>query len=167
METLICKGIPVYYLTRLVKNESKNAITIICLHNAGTDHSIWSPLAEILSEKYSVIQIDWPGYGDNRSDPKKHGLEDYADILSYFIEQSELKSVVLLGNCLGSGAALEYCIRSNGLGIHALILFNVLLPRTLGWDGKMFFRWAGSRFNKLYHKFRESIFDNLFISIKN
>jgi pimeloyl-ACP methyl ester carboxylesterase len=158
MKTIICNGIPVRYRTCLTKNESKNSITIICLHNAGTDHSIWSPIAEILSEKYTVIQLDWPGYGENRGEPKGHGLGDYADILFNFIEQCELKSVVLVGNCLGSGTALEYCIRSKGAGIHAMVLFNVLLPRTLGLDGEFFFRWSGSRFNKLYHKFRESLF---------
>ena len=158
MESTICNGVPVYYKTVPARNASPSSNTIVLLHNAGTDHTIWSTVAEILSEKHSVIQVDWPGYGKHRTELQQYGLADYADILSIFIKKNKLTSVVLVGNCLGSGAALEYCARVKGEGIHAMILFNVLVPRTLGLMGRFFYHWANSSLNMLYNGVRKNLY---------
>lgn len=158
MESTICNGIPVYYKTVPARSASPSPFTIVLLHNAGTDHTIWSAVTEILSEKHPIIQVDWPGYGKHRTELQQHGLADYADILSIFIKENKLTSVVLVGNCLGSGAALEYCTRVKGEGIHAMVLFNVLLPRTLGLMGRFFYHWANSPLNILYNGVRKTLY---------
>ncbi len=158
MESTICNGVPVYFKATPARNESQSPYTIILLHNGGTDHSIWSSVTEILSEKYRVVQVDWPGYGESRVEPTQHGLADYADILSAFIKENKFSSVVLVGNCLGSGAALEYCIRERGEGVHAMVLFNVLVPRTLGGMCRFPYHWANSSFNMSYHVVRKRMF---------
>jgi len=155
MESTICNGIPVYFKATPAKNESQSPLTIILLHNGGTDHSIWSDVTEILSEKYPVIQLDWPGYGERRGEPEpEHGLGDYGDILSDFIKEHKLTSVVLVGNCMGAGASLEYCLREKGEGIQAMVLFNVLLPRTLGAPSQLLYHWANLPLSALYNKVR-------------
>ena len=158
VESTICNGTPVYFKATPAKKESQSPFTILLLHNGGTDHSIWSTVAEILSEKHPLIQVDWPGYGECRGEPKEHGLADYADILSTFIKNNKLTSVVLVGNCLGSGAALEYCIREKGEGIHAMVLFNVLVPRTLSSMCRFFYHWANSPLNVFYHEVSKRLY---------
>ncbi len=157
VEKIDCGGVTVRYRFRPAKGGPAGSTTIIFLHNAGTDHTIWSPVADILAGGYSVAQLDWPGYGEVRSEPGGHGLGDYADILSAFIARQGLESVVLAGNCLGSGAALECCFRRKGSGIAAMILFNVLVPRTLGADGRFFLNWSASALGFLYKKLRENL----------
>jgi len=157
LEKIICNGVPVHYRFRPAKVKSAGAPTLIFLHNAGTDHSIWSPVVDMLSDTYNLAQLDWPGYGNLRSDPKGHTLGYYADILSLFIAQHDLRSVVLVGNCLGSGASLEYCVRQKGQGIQAMILYNVLVPRTLGMVGRFFLYWSQSGLRDLYRKLRENL----------
>ena len=158
MDSIKLDGVTVYFTTLSPKSDSISPITIICLHNAGTDHTIWSPVAEILSEKYKVVLLDWPGYGEKRSTLKNHSLDTYAEILGGFMKEAQIGPAVIVGNCLGSGAALAYCLRTKNVNIHALALFNVLLPRTLGQLGEAFFRWSGSRFKGLFHRVRESLF---------
>lgn len=158
MEKIVCDGVSLHFWVRSARVKPASSFTIIFLHNAGADHSIWSPVVDMLSDYYNVIQFDWPGYGELRNDPKGHALVDYADILSSIIAQQRLESVVLIGNCLGSGTALEYCIRNKGQGIKAMILFNVLVPRTLSWYGRFFLNWSKSNLRYLYKKFRENLF---------
>ncbi len=161
MESIVCNGAVVFYRALAPKQPVTGGPTIVCLHNGGTDHTIWLPVATLLAEQYPVMLLDWPGYGANRSRPTGHGLEDYASVLSSFIAQKQLSSVVLVGNCLGSGAALAHALWAYETGtqshIQALVLFNVLVPRTLGYVEKGFYYWSGSRLSHLFHTVRKRL----------
>jgi len=115
------------------------------------------PVVELLSAQFNCVMVDWPGYGKHRGKPQGHSLRHYADVLAAFLEQMSLGSVVLVGNCLGSGAALEYCHRKQPRDVAALALFNVLVPRTLGADGRLIVGWSKSRGKGLYDAVRQRI----------
>mgnify|MGYP000683763543 CR=1 FL=1 len=157
MLTCDCLGTRIHYRVIHAKTETHNP-PLICLHNAGTDHTIWSPVAELLSEVYTLYLLDWPGYGEQREQPKAHGLDDYARLLGAFIKTNQLDTVILIGNCMGSGVALEYYRSTEGKGIQAMLLFNVLVPKTLGVDGQFFYKWSQSSWSRSYRWLQEHIF---------
>jgi len=156
-EKLICNGVDVRYWRSHAAVSSTQLPTLVFLHNAGTDHWIWTQVAELLSARFDTILLDWPGYGENRGNPKGHSMGNYADVLSSFLEKMSLGPVVLVGNCLGSGAALEYCHRNKNSDVQALALFNVLVPRTLGVDGRFIVRWSKSKGQGIYETLRKRI----------
>jgi pimeloyl-ACP methyl ester carboxylesterase len=156
-EKLNCNGVDVSYWSRRATAPSGQQPTLVFLHNAGTDHTIWMQVAGSLNEQFDTILVDWPGYGEDRGTPKGNSLSYYADVLSTFLEQLSLGPVILVGNCLGSGAALEYCSRHKPTDVQALALFNVLLPRTLGADGRFIVGWSKSKGQGIYEVLQKNI----------
>lgn len=154
---LSCNGVDVHYWARPAATQTMQQPTLVFLHNAGTDHSIWEPVAKLLADRYGTVLVDWPGYGERRGHPNGHSLGDYATVLSSLLEQLSLGPVVLVGNCLGSGAALEYCQQKQREEVKALALFNVLVPRTLGIDGRLVLRWSKSKGQYFYQLLQKHI----------
>ncbi|MEH6991774.1 alpha/beta hydrolase [Neobacillus drentensis] len=89
-----------------------NGNPIIILHGMGNNSQSWKKQLAGLSENYTVIAWDAPGYGKS-SDPKEEFKEfsQFADILKGFIEALNYKSVTLLGHSMGSAIALDFCYR--------------------------------------------------------
>lgn len=85
---------------------------LIILHGMGNNSQSWKKQLKGLSEQFTVIAWDAPGYGQS-SDPKEE-LQDFgqfADVLKGFIENLHYESVALLGHSMGSAIALDFCNR--------------------------------------------------------
>lgn len=95
---------------------------LIILHGMGNNSQSWKKQLKGLSEKYTVIAWDAPGYGLS-SDPKEELKEfkDFADVLKGFIEKLGYESVILLGHSMGSAIALDFCYRFPNV-VEALII---------------------------------------------
>ncbi|MFJ5763072.1 alpha/beta fold hydrolase [Neobacillus sp. NPDC093182] len=89
-----------------------NGKPIIILHGMGNNSQSWKKQLAGLSDSYTVIAWDAPGYGKS-SDPKEELTEfwQFADVLKGFIEALNYKSVTLLGHSMGSAIALDFCYR--------------------------------------------------------
>ncbi len=85
---------------------------LIILHGMGNNSQSWKKQLLGLSENFTVIAWDAPGYGKS-SDPKQEIKEfsQFADILKGFIEKLNYQSVTLLGHSMGSAIALDFSYR--------------------------------------------------------
>jgi len=83
---------------RAATGATEQAPTLIFLHNAGTDHTIWEPVADLLAERFDTVLLNWSGYGERRSTPRGNSLSDYGEVLSSLLKQKAFPSVVLIGN---------------------------------------------------------------------
>jgi pimeloyl-ACP methyl ester carboxylesterase len=151
MNSINCNGFNVAY------KDSGSGQPIVLLHNAGTDKSVWDNVTEILNLQFRVLQLDWPGYGDSELELETARYDFYAGVLRDFINTLELRNVTLVGNCLGAGVALEYCDQEFGKNIHAMVLTNVLTPKTLSATGRYFYHWAHSPAHHSYQFIRPKL----------
>lgn len=89
-----------------------NGKPLIILHGMGNNSQSWKKQLSGLSENYTVIAWDAPGYGKS-SDPSEEftDFSQFADILKEFIKNLNYKSVTLLGHSMGSAIALDFCYR--------------------------------------------------------
>ncbi|MDQ0201929.1 alpha/beta fold hydrolase [Neobacillus ginsengisoli] len=85
---------------------------LLILHGMGNNSQSWKKQLKGLSEQFTVIAWDAPGYGKS-SDPNEELKEfkQFADVLKGFIENLNYKSVTLLGHSMGSAIAIEFCYR--------------------------------------------------------
>jgi pimeloyl-ACP methyl ester carboxylesterase len=99
-----------------------NGKPLIILHGMGNNSQSWKKQLKGLSEQYTVIAWDAPGYGLS-SDPKEELKEfkQFADVLKGFIENLGYESVILLGHSMGSAIALNFCYRFQNL-VEGLII---------------------------------------------
>lgn len=70
-----------------------------------------SPVIGLLSQRFRVLAIDLPGYGQSPKLDKRTTIEDYADVLADLIEEVAEGPVVLVGHSMGGMTSLMISIK--------------------------------------------------------
>jgi pimeloyl-ACP methyl ester carboxylesterase len=80
--------------------------TVILIHGAQNDHSVWALQARHLAHQgFSVLALDLPGHG--RSDgPARHSVEDMAHWVLALMDAAGVTQAALVGHSMGSLIAL-------------------------------------------------------------
>lgn len=74
---------------------------VILLHGWGCDHTIFAKVEAQLAEKFTVYNLDLPGFGKSSEPASIWGIEDYTAHLEHFIKAKNIQSPVLLGHSFG------------------------------------------------------------------
>ncbi|MGH6977002.1 MAG: alpha/beta fold hydrolase [Stellaceae bacterium] len=97
--------------------------TIVLLHGAGMNHTIWALQARALAHHgRNVLAIDFPGHGDSAG-PALTTIEDLADWLLRALRVLNLARFRLAGHSMGSLVGLETASRA-GVACEALALLG-------------------------------------------
>ncbi len=93
------------------KNFDPNLPTVVFIHGAQNDHSVWGLQTRYFAHHgYSVLAVDLPGHG--RSDgPALDSVEAMADWLNALLDAAGVRNVILIGHSMGSLIALEAASR--------------------------------------------------------
>lgn len=81
---------------------------LICLPAIGHGARDFEDLSRRLGSQYRVLALDFPDQGGSGPDVEPASATRYSDLLSHFIDQLNLKSVVLIGNSIGGAASIRY-----------------------------------------------------------
>ena len=88
-------------------NEGKGETTIILVHGWSNTRSIWDAQVSHFSEKYQVIAVDLPGFGESGNNRSEWTISAYGEDISTIIQQLNLNRVVLVGFSLGAPIVVE------------------------------------------------------------
>jgi pimeloyl-ACP methyl ester carboxylesterase len=81
--------------------------TILFLHGAANDHSVWQLQARYFAyHGYNAIAVDLPGHGKSAGEAKA-SIGDYARWVLAFLDNAVIPKAVLVGHSMGSLIALE------------------------------------------------------------
>jgi len=95
-------------LSYKLSRKSRNRPFLFFLHGAGSNHTIWDPVASGLSD-YNIVIPDLRGHGN--SDTGKLSsitIRNYALDIKTIIDHENINDVILVGNSLGSSIAMEF-----------------------------------------------------------
>jgi pimeloyl-ACP methyl ester carboxylesterase len=81
---------------------------VICLHAIGHGARDFEDLSRRFGPQYRVIALDFPNHGNSGVDSQPASATRYTEILTQFIENLHLPSVVLLGNSIGGAVSIRY-----------------------------------------------------------
>jgi len=114
---LVAENIKMAYI------EKGKGTTILFIHGLGGNLSHWQKNFQALSANFHCIAVDLPGYGysDKSFNTTKDHLQFYADVLSTFIREKNLKKLVLAGHSMGGQIAMIIALQNPQL-ISKLIL---------------------------------------------
>jgi pimeloyl-ACP methyl ester carboxylesterase len=105
---------------------------LVLLHGYVGDGRMWRSQLDDLSDEFTVVAWDAPGYGGSSDPPEDFRLSDFADCLAAFVDALGLERPHVAGLSFGGGLALELYHR------------HPSLPRTLvlasayaGWAGSL------------------------------
>ncbi len=101
--------------------------TIVFVHGAGHDHSVWNLQARYLARHgYRVLAPDLPGHGRSTG-PALSRIEDMAEWLLALLARETDGRATLAGHSMGSLVALEAASRAGGC-IDGLALIGTAVP---------------------------------------
>jgi len=96
-----------------------NGEPLLLLHGLGSDLCVWDPVMPALTERYSVVALDLPGFG--HSEPLPDGLVPTPAALAATIGQwmlaNDVPTAHLAGNSLGGWIALELALLGRGRSV--------------------------------------------------
>ena len=126
MDTVEIDGLRVAYL-----REGEGPPLVLLHGGFGFDSRSWRRQFDALSDKFTVVAWDAPGFGQSSDPPSTFRLPDYADCLARFVNAVDLTTPHVLGLSFGAALALELYRR------------HPHIPRTLVLAGA-YAGWAGS-----------------------
>tara|TARA_B110000285_G_C15032851_1_gene567672 strand:- start:63 stop:908 length:846 start_codon:yes stop_codon:yes gene_type:complete len=97
---------------------------MIFLHNGGGFWQSWEHQIKHFAKDYNVFGIDWPGFGKSDMPNGLISLDLLTETLNEFIRILNLKNIILVGNCIGGSAALNYNMGRPDM-VHKLLIFNI------------------------------------------
>lgn len=116
---------------RIAFRRMGNGPPLVLLHGAFDDSRVWRRQLADLSDEFTVIAWDAPGFGQSSDPPEGFGLSDWANCLAGFIAALGLERPHVLGLSLGSMFAL------------GLYREHPMVPRSLTL-ASAYAGWAGS-----------------------
>lgn len=95
-------GLKVHYLLR---GEGEN---IILLHGWGGSTESFAPVFKYLAQKFRVISIDLPGFGQSQKPGEVWGTRDYAEFLKSFMDTLGIEKATLIGHSFGGRISIYF-----------------------------------------------------------
>jgi pimeloyl-ACP methyl ester carboxylesterase len=105
---------------------------VVLLHGYVGDRRMWRSQIDELSDEFTVVAWDAPGYGGSSDPPEDFPFSALADCLAAFIDALELGRPQVVGLSFGGGLALELFRRHPGLPASL-----VLASAYAGWAGSL------------------------------
>ncbi|MCR4695143.1 MAG: alpha/beta hydrolase [Pseudobutyrivibrio sp.] len=83
----------------------------LILQGWGTTMDIYNSMAATISDSYTVVQVDLPGFGTSDEPREPWNVDAYGDFVVKFIEALEIKSLVLIGHSYGGRIIIKLATR--------------------------------------------------------
>lgn len=83
---------------------------VCLLHGAGTNRSIWQPVAEVISARHHVIALDLPGHNESGGPPART-IPELTNLVRSWQTALGIEHPVLIGHSMGGAVALAYVAR--------------------------------------------------------
>ena len=130
-------GYDVYYST---KGNSKKYVII--LQGWGTKVEIYNVIAETLCDKYTVVSVDLPGFGESTEPREPWGVDEYKDFVREFMRRLGIDSAVLIGHSFGGRIIIKLAAQKDrGFDIEKIVLVDsagIVHPKSLGTKLKIY-----------------------------
>lgn len=84
---------------------------VVLLQGWGTELSVYDSIADIINEKYQIIQFDFPGFGGSDEPKEAWNVDAYADFFCKFMQALEIKKATLIGHSYGGRVIIKLAAR--------------------------------------------------------
>lgn len=100
-----------YNINYKISGNGKNNIVI--LQGWGTSLAVYDSVANCLSDRYRVVQFDFPGFGDSDEPREAWAVEDYTEFFIKLMTELNIKSATLIGHSYGGRVIIKLCSKKN------------------------------------------------------
>jgi 3-oxoadipate enol-lactonase len=111
---------------------------LVLAHSLGTDHRLWDPQLEALSERFKVVRYDLRGHGASRVAPAAYDMAALGGDVLALLDRLGVGTCSFMG--LSLGGMIGQWLGVNAAGrVRALVLANTAahLAPPAGWDARI------------------------------
>jgi pimeloyl-ACP methyl ester carboxylesterase len=80
---------------------------VLFLHGWGDSHKTYDELSKALTDRYTTIALDLPGFGGSQPPPADWGLNDYGDFVAAFLQKINVQPFAVIGHSNGGAIAVR------------------------------------------------------------
>lgn len=93
--------------TTIAYNQYGNGdTTLLFVHGWCINKEYWAAQTKHFSDKYKVVTLDLPGFGNSDKNRSEWTFEQYVEDVNEFINQQQLKNVILIGHSMSGDILL-------------------------------------------------------------
>ena len=93
--------------TTIAYNQYGNGdTTLLFVHGWCINKEYWADQSRYFSDKYKVVALDLPGFGNSGKNRTEWTFEKYTDDINEFIKAEKLKNVILIGHSMSGDILL-------------------------------------------------------------
>ena len=81
---------------------------MVLLHGWGQNKEMMQAVFDHFKDRFHVVSIDFPGFGESDDPPEAWGVPDYEKHLEGFVRQLGLRNMILIGHSFGCRVAIRY-----------------------------------------------------------
>lgn len=115
---------------------------VVMLHGWGASKELYRNVINTVAQKYRVIALDLPGFGNSSEPPEAWDVGQFADLCRDFIAALGLRKIILLGHSFGGRISIKLAARDDlPFEIARLILVDsagILPKRGLGYKMRVY-----------------------------
>lgn len=86
---------------------------VVLLHGWGSNIKLFANLIDLLSQKYTVVAMDMPGFGMSEEPPSAWCVDDYVQFVVDFLADCDNKKITFLGHSFGGRVIIKLNSRTD------------------------------------------------------
>lgn len=104
---------------------------ILLIHGWGANLTNFSNIIQPLSQNFQVFALDLPGFGLSSLPSSAYTVEDFAQVVSDFIDNLELDSLTVLGHSFGGAVAVLAALTNSKIKKVVLVDPAIIRQKTI------------------------------------
>ena len=108
---------------------------LLLLHGMGSSRRDFTAVADLLAERFDVLNVDLPGVGRSPALERRPTVAAITDAVERTLDAAGVGVVHVLGNSLGARVALELAVRGRARSVVAIAPSGLNVPRERAFQG--------------------------------
>ena len=92
--------------------EGSGSKAVILMHGWGCSHTTLAIIERLLTDSFTVYNVDFPGFGYSTEPPSVWGMEQYAAIVEKLVQAEHIDNPILMGHSFGGRVGIMYASRN-------------------------------------------------------
>ncbi len=96
---------------------------LVFLHGFCESKELWAKFTKPLQQKFRVIALDLPGFGENTQDVQDYSMESMVDYVKKQLDTLHIKKCILIGHSMGGYVSMAFAEKYGNM-LNGLCLFH-------------------------------------------
>ncbi|WP_299755988.1 alpha/beta hydrolase [uncultured Pontibacter sp.] len=97
--------------------------TLVFLHGFCESKQVWAEFTKPLQQKFRIIALDLPGFGENTESISSYSMESMADYVKHKLEELRVHRCILVGHSMGGYVSMAFAAKYGSM-LQGLCLFH-------------------------------------------